>query len=85
MFCKECICHKCPYGLKCYICDRELDGHLLICDGCSGDRVTEACTLDHIAPKHASALREIIKVQDAEAMKAYFDYKTGAWYNEISC
>jgi hypothetical protein len=37
--------------------------------------------LEVITPEHASALREIIKARDAEAMEAYFDYKTGAWYN----
>lgn len=81
MLCNDCICHKCPYGLECYICDRELDGHLLIAEGCRGDREDKICPLDVIAEKHAEALREIIKNRDAKAMKAYFDYKTGPWYN----
>lgn len=81
MFCTECICSKCPHELKGYICNRELNGHLLICEGCHGDYVTEVCILEKIAPKHAEALREIIKSHDAEAMEAYFDMKTGAWYN----
>ena len=80
MFCTECICHNCPYGLKCWLCDRELNGHLLIVEGCSGNRESNVCILDSIAHDHADALREIIKKQDADAMEAYFDYKTGPWY-----
>lgn len=80
MFCTECICHKCPYGLKCWICDRELNGHLLIVEGCDGSRESSTCALDAIAPEHADALRKIIKDQDSVAMEAYFDYKTGPWY-----
>ena len=80
MFCTECICHKCPYGLKCYICNTELNGHLLISEGCNGDYVAETCILEQITPEHADALREIIKAKDREAMEAYFDLKTGAWY-----
>lgn len=80
MFCTECICHNCPYGLKCWLCDRELNGHLLIVEGCNGNRESNVCILDSIAPDHADALREIIKKQDADAMEAYFDYKTGPWY-----
>ena len=80
MFCTECICHKCPYGLKCWFCDRELNGHLLIVEGCDGSRESSTCTLDEIAPEHADALRKIIRDQDSVAMEAYFDYKTGPWY-----
>ena len=80
MFCTECICHNCPYGLKCWLCDRELNGHLLIVEGCNGNRESNVCILDSIAPDHADALREIIKKQDADAMEAYIDYKTGPWY-----
>lgn len=83
MFCTECICHRCPYGLKCWICDRELNGHLLIVDGCNGSRESDVCPLDVIAVNHADALRGIIKAQDAEAMEAYFDYKTGPWYVKV--
>lgn len=80
MFCTECICHTCPHGLHCWECDRELDGHLLIVDGCNGCRVSDVCPLDVIATDHADALRGIIKEQNADAMKAYFDYTTGPWY-----
>lgn len=80
MFCTECICHHCPYGMKCWICDRELDGHLLIVDGCNGSRESDICVLDAVAPEHAAALREIIKRQDAKVMESYFDYKAGPWY-----
>lgn len=80
MFCTECVCHRCHYGLKCWICDRELNGHLLIVDGCNGSRESDKCVLDAIAHEHAAALREIVKRQDSEAMEAYFDYKTGPWY-----
>lgn len=80
MFCTECICHRCPYGLKCWICNNELNGHLLICEGCHGSYVADVCILEEITPEHADALREIIKRRDSEAMEAYFDYKTGAWY-----
>ena len=83
MFCTECICNKCPHGLKCWICNAELNGHLLISEGCSGNYVANTCLLEKIAPEHAEALREIIKARDKDAMKAYFDYKTGAWYNHI--
>jgi hypothetical protein len=64
------------------MCDRELDGHLLIVEGCNGDRESKICPLDVIAPDHAEHLREIIKAHDANAMKAYFDYKTGPWYSK---
>lgn len=80
MFCTKCICRQCPHGLRCWICDRELDGHLLIVEGCNGLNESTTCPLDVIAPEHANALREIIKAHDANAMKAYFDYKTGPWY-----
>lgn len=83
MFCTECICHCCPHGMKCWICDRELDGHLLIVDGCNGNRESDVCPLDVIAVNHADALRGIIKAQDAGAMEAYFDYKTGPWYVKV--
>jgi hypothetical protein len=53
---------------------------LLINEGCHGHYVTDICILEGITPEHADALREIIKRRDAEAMEAYFDYKTGAWY-----
>lgn len=82
MFCNECFCHKCPYGLRCSECDRELDGHLLIVEGCNGLRESVSCPLDDIAPEHANALRTIIKARDAAAMEAYFDYKTGPWYTK---
>lgn len=82
MFCTECVCHRCPYDLRCYECDRELDGHLLIVEGCNGSRESDACPLDEIASEHAEALRGIIKARDAGAMKAYFDYKTGPWYTK---
>ena len=81
MFCTDCICHKCPYGLRCYICNNELNGHLLINEGCGGNYVTETCILEEIAPKHASTLREIIKTRDSDAMEEYFDRETGRWYN----
>ena len=81
MFCTECICHECPHGLKCYICNAELNGHLLISEGCSGNYIAKVCLLEEITPEHANALREIIKAKDREAMEAYFDRKTGAWYN----
>lgn len=82
MFCTECICSQCPHGLKCYICNRELNDHILICEGCHGDRVSDICPLDSIAPLHADALREIIKNHDMAAMEAYFDWKTGPWYRK---
>lgn len=82
MFCTECFCSKCPYGLKCYICERELDGHLIIVEGCHGDREIDCCILEHIAPKHASMLREMIKNKDTKAIEAFFDHKTGLWYTE---
>ena len=82
MFCTECICRKCPHGLSCTICNRELDGHIHINEGCHGDRTDTICILEQITPEHASALREIIKARDADAMEAYFDYKTGPWYNK---
>jgi len=53
---------------------------LLIVEGCNGGRESSKCPLDLIAPEHAEALRKIIKEHDADAMKAYFDYKTGLWY-----
>lgn len=80
MFCTECICNRCPHGLKCWICNNELNGHLLINEGCHGHYVTDICILEGITPEHADALREIIKRRDSEAMEAYFDYKTGPWY-----
>ena len=82
MFCTECICHECPYGLKCYVCNRELNDHIHICEGCHGDRVSDTCLLDNMAPEHADALRELIKARDADAIEAYFDPKTGPWYNK---
>ena len=82
MFCTACICSECPYGLKGYICNRELDGHIHICEGCHGNEVSKVCPLDEIAPEHAEALREIIKARDAVAMEAYFYYNTGLWYNK---
>lgn len=80
MFCTECICHQCPYGLSCWICNNELNGHLLINEGCAGSTVSDVCILEEITPEHACALREIIKARDSDAMEAYFDYKTGPWY-----
>lgn len=82
MFCTECICHQCPYGLRCWTCDRELDGHLLIVEGCNGTRESDKCPLDSIAPEHAETLRKIITEQDAAAMEAYFNLETGPWYNQ---
>ena len=81
MFCTECICHKCPHGLKCYICNAELNGHLIISEGCSGNYVAEVCLLEEITPEHAATLREIIKARDSEAMEAFFDKETGVWHN----
>lgn len=80
MFCQECICHQCPYGLKCHICNNELNGHLLISEGCQGDCVASVCLLEEIAPEHAESLRSIIKSKDAAAMEAYFDPTIGPWY-----
>ena len=81
MFCTECICNKCPHGLKCWICNNELNGHLIISEGCSGNYVANTCLLEEIAPEHADALRKIIKARDRDAMEAYFDKETGAWYS----
>lgn len=81
MHCTKCICNECPYGLKCWICHNELNGHLLICEGCSGNYVTEVCLLEEITPEHAEALRKIIKARDEEAMEAFFNRETGAWFN----
>lgn len=81
MFCTECICHRCPYELRCSECDRELDGHILIVEGCDGFRESAICPLDSIDPEHADALRKIIKARDSIAMEAYFDLETGPWYN----
>lgn len=80
MFCTECICHQCPHGLRCWICNNELSGHLLINEGCNGATVSDVCILEAIASEHAGALREIIMAKDTKAMEAYFDYKTGPWY-----
>lgn len=82
MFCTECICHRCPHGLKCYICNDELNGHLLISEGCHGNYVSNVCLIEEIAPEHAAPLREIIKARDAVAMEAYFDPTNGSWYNK---
>ena len=82
MFCMECICNQCPHGLKCWICNAELNGHLLISEGCSGNYIANTCLLEEIAPEHAEALRHIIKVRDSEAMEAYF-CKDGPWYNSF--
>ena len=81
MFCTECICKKCPHGLGCTICNNELDGHIHINEGCNGSYTATTCILEEITPEHADTLREIIKARDAEAMEAYFDRKTGPWYN----
>lgn len=81
MFCSECFCSNCPYGLRCYVCNSRLNDHILINEACRGDRVSTSCPLDSIAPEHADALRDIINANDSDAMEAYFDYKTGPWYN----
>lgn len=82
MLCQGCICNRCPHGLQCYICNNELDGHLLISEGCRGDRVNSVCPLEDISPEHAEPLRQIIKARDALAMERYFDPVSGAWYTE---
>lgn len=82
MFCTECICHECPHGLKCYICNDWLNGHILINEGCHGSYVADVCLLEEVTPEHANMLREIIKARDAVAMEAYFDHKAGPWYNK---
>ena len=81
MFCAECICHKCPHGLRCWECNNELNGHLLINEGCNGSHVASVCPLEDMAPRHADALRGIIKSKDKGAMEEYFNMDTGAWYS----
>ena len=80
--CHECFCAQCPHGLRCYICERELDDHLHVAESCKGDREIDHCILEHIAPKHAGMLRRMIKNKDANAIEAFFDHKTGLWYTE---
>lgn len=87
MFCTNCICHNCPYGLKCNICDTWLDGHILIVDGCNGKRECDECPLDYITKEytelaHAEILREIIRNKDSTAMEAFFDHETGPYHKK---
>lgn len=89
MFCAECICHSCPYGLKCNICDVWLDGHILLVEGCNGQRETDECLFDYISreatgvPEHAEMLREMIRNKDADGIEAFFDHDTGPYHKAI--
>ena len=89
MFCTKCICHNCPYGLTCRDCDTWLDGHMLLIEGCNGQRETDECLFDYIAreetqvPEHAEMLREIVRNKDSKAMDAFFDWKTGPYHKAI--
>lgn len=88
MFCTECICHHCPYGLRCRDCDTWLDGHILLIEGCNGQKKTDECLFDYIAhketevPEHAEMLREIVRNKDLKAMDVFFDYKTGPYHQK---
>jgi hypothetical protein len=64
-----------------------LDGHILIADGCDGQRKSNECPLDHITreyteQEHAEMLRQIIRNKDSAAMDAFFDYKTGPYHKK---
>lgn len=87
MFCNDCICHRCPYGLRCNTCDAWLDGHILITDGCDGQRECDECPLDYLTrmytePEQAEMLRTIIRNKDSVAMEAFFDHKTGPYHKK---
>lgn len=88
MFCSNCICHRCPYGLKCNICDTWLDGHVLLVDGCGGQRETDECLFDYIAredtgvAEHAEMLRDMIRNRDSAAIEAFFDHETGPYHQK---
>ena len=89
MFCYNCICYTCPYGLKCNICDTYLDGHILLVEGCNGQREEDKCLFDYIAreetgvPEHAEMLREMIRNKDSASIEAFFDYKDGPYHKAI--
>ena len=85
MFCNDCICHRCPYSLRCHICDMWLDEHILIVNGCDGQRECGECPLDYITrldtkPEHAEMLREMIRNKDVDGIEAFFDQKTGPYH-----
>lgn len=86
MFCTNCICHNCPYGLKCRDCDTWLDGHILLIEGCGGQREADECLFDYVAreetgvPEHAEMLREMIRNRDSVGIEAFFDHKTGPYH-----
>jgi hypothetical protein len=89
MFCHDCICHGCPYGLTCRECDTWLDGHILLIEGCNGQKECDECLFDYIAreetctPEHAEMLRNIVRNKDSKAMDEFFDWRTGPYHNAI--
>ena len=88
MFCTECICHTCPYGLKCRDCDTWLDDHIHLIEGCNGQRKSNECLFDYVARvetgihDHAEMLREYVRTKNYNACKEFFDYKTGPYHKK---
>lgn len=80
MFCNDCICDRCPYGLSCDYCDKWLDGHILIVDGCDGKRECNVCLLDDMLGDGATILREALKSKNDDKIDDFFDNDFEKYY-----